>query len=187
MSEDPSRNGSASLDPRLYAELRRVAASLMQSERRDHTLQPTALVHEAWMRLSRTDADPSHDPDAVLSLAAHMMRRILTDHARRRAAHKRGGGWQRVPLTGVHSSSLLTNLNAGATRDEASLVLDVDQALEQLEAIDPELVQLVSLRFFGGYSNEETARMLGMSLRTLMRRWRFAKAWLQNRIDEVPE
>ena len=148
----------------------------MGAERPDHTLEPTALVHEAWLRLSASRNAAGLAREEFLGLAAQAMRRILTDHARRRAAQKRGGEARRTTLSGVGDDS-----------SSESYLVDVDAALTELEATDPELARLVELRFFGGASTAATAAALGISERTAKRRWRFARAWLQRRMTEDRE
>lgn len=157
---------------RAYGDLRRIAAALMRGERVDHTLEPTALAHEAWVRLLQSRNSDELSPGAFLGLAARTMRRILTEHARRKRAAKRGGDSDRTTLSGLSSPPR-----------PRGLALDVDAALEELEGIDAELVRLVELRLFFDCTVEETARALGVSTRTVKRRWRFARAWLKQRLD----
>jgi len=165
MSEDHS------LTPVVYAELRRMAGAMMLHERRDHTLDPTALAHEVWLRLSRSRNAHEQDRGAFLGLAAQAMRRILTDHARARAASKRGPGLRRTTLSGVASE-----------REPQDFAIDLDAALSCLEGVDADLAKLVELRFYGGCSMEEVATSLCVSERTAKRRWRLARAWLQQRM-----
>lgn len=147
---------------------------MLADERPDHTLQPTALVHEAWMRLAayRTRHDLSSG-DLVL-LAGHVMRRVLTDHARSRAAAKRSAD-RREPWDEAGAS-------AAAGRDGAATVLEVDEALDVLAALDPELARVVELRFFGGRTLEEIAAALGLSIRSVTRRWQLARAWFASEL-----
>ena len=149
-----------------YAELRRVAAALLARERRAHTLAPTELVHEAWLKL-RGGAAPS----ARVALAASAMREALVDHARRRTAQKRGEGARPAVL----------ELEAAAVERDAYVVA-LDEALVELARLEPELARLVELRFFGGLDAEAVGRTLGLSERTVKRRWPLAKAWLHRRI-----
>ena len=151
----------------LYPELRRLAEQVFRAERRNHTLQPTALVSEAWLRLAGAGAIASADRGHLFAVAARLMREILIDHARQRARIKRDGG-ERVTLSG---------LEAGGAGDEVDLV-DLDAALEKLERIDPAKARVVELRYFGGLSIEETAEALGVSVRTVKRDWTMAKLWL---------
>ena len=148
-----------------YAELRRVAAALLARERRPHTLAPTELVHEAWLKVRRGAAARSR-----IALAGGAMRAVLVDHARRRTAQKRGEGV--APLTWIEAEA--------AERD--AYLVALDQALHELSLADPELAELVELRFFGGLPNEAVARSLALSPRTVKRRWLLAKAWLHRRI-----
>jgi len=149
----------------VYERLRRVAARLLESERPDHTLQPTALVHEAWLRLADYRSAHALDETGFQMLASQVMRHVLIDHARGRAAARRDGG-ERQPLD-------LTLPAAGP-----ALVLEVDEALRALAEVDAELAALVELRFFGRHSLPEIAGLTGQSLRTVNRRWQLARAWL---------
>lgn len=154
-----------------YGELRRVAAGALARERRGHTLAPTELVHEAWLRLREAELPAG---TAHTALAAHAMREALVDHARRRGALKRGQG--RVPLE-------LDEERAAEERD--AYVVALDEALGELAALDAELARLVELRFFGGLDTDELARALALSPRTVKRRWQLAKGWLHERIREA--
>ena len=149
----------------VYERLRRVAARLLERERPDHTLQPTALVHEAWLRLADYRSAHVLDETGFQMLASQVMRHVLIDHARGRAAARRDGG-ERQPLD-------LTLPAAGP-----ALVLEVDEALRALAEVDAELAALVELRFFGRHSLPEIAGLTGQSLRTVNRRWQLARAWL---------
>jgi len=157
----------------VYERLRRVAARLLESERPDHTLQPTALVHEAWLRLADYRSAHALDETGFQMLASRVMRHVLIDHARGRAAARRDGG-ERRPLD-------LTLPAAGP-----ALVLEVDEALRALAEVDAELAALVELRFFGRHSLPEIAELTGQSLSTVNRRWRLARAWLLDALDGVP-
>jgi RNA polymerase sigma factor (TIGR02999 family) len=157
----------------VYAELRGLAGALMDGERDDHTLEPTALVHETWLRLRTRRTADGLEQGAFLGLAALAMRRILTDPARGRAAAKRGSDRERTTLAHVQAGS-----------DAGAWLIDVHRALADLEAADPELARVVELRFFGGCSTAEIAGALGLSTRTVKRRWRFARAWLTRRMSE---
>jgi RNA polymerase sigma factor (TIGR02999 family) len=155
------------LFPIVYAEMRRLAASYLRRERPGHTLQSTALVHEAYLRL--IDQKVSWQNRAhFLGVAAQTMRRILLDHAKRRATAKRGGGQFNLQV----DESVL----AGPSRDLNLIALD--KALLELEKIDPIRSKIVEMRFFGGLSNEEAAEVLGVSAPTVQRQWAGAKAWL---------
>jgi RNA polymerase sigma factor (TIGR02999 family) len=152
-----------------YAELRRVAAALLARERRAHTLAPTELVHEAWLKLRGGAAASSR-----VALAASAMREALVDHARRRLAQKRGAGAGALALD-----------QEIAAEERDTYVVALDEALRELARLEPELARLVELRFFGGLDAEALARALGLSTRTVKRRWPLAKAWLHRRIQAV--
>jgi RNA polymerase sigma factor (TIGR02999 family) len=172
-----SRGDAAAQDellPLIYQELRRRAAAQLRRERRGHTLQPTALVHEAYLRL--VDQDVAWKSRAhFFSLASEMMRRVLVDHARGRKADKRAGG-TRVELDEA--------LAISEERD-VDLVL-LDQALAELSDLDPRHGRIVELRFFGGLTLEETASVLGISPATVKREWTLARAWLYGRLKRGP-
>jgi len=153
--------------PLVYGELRKLAASYMRRERSDHTLQPTALVHEAYLRLVDQRAVDWRNRAHFFGIAARMMRRILVDHARRRQAAKRDGAAYRI--SGSADSD-------EAERDPDLLALDV--ALDGLEALDPRQARIIELRFFGGLTVEETAEVAGISTATVKREWQTARAWL---------
>jgi RNA polymerase sigma factor (TIGR02999 family) len=161
------------LVPAVYGELRRMAARYLRKERPQHTLQPTALVHEAFVKLVDQRDVRWQNRAHFFGVAAQLMRRILVDHARERDAEKRGGGAACVPL----SDSL-----AIAPSDHID-ILAVDDALNRLGEIDPDQVRIVELRFFGGLTVEETAEVLGWSPGSVKREWRVAKAWLQREIS----
>jgi RNA polymerase sigma factor (TIGR02999 family) len=164
---------SATWNPSLYEELRRMAEALMAGERDGHTLEPTALTHEVWLRLRASRNAGELERGEFLGLAAQAMRRILTEHARRRAAAKRGGDGRRTTLDGQ-----------AAVLEPQDFALDLDAALSALAGLDPELARLVELRFYAGCSTEEIAATLALSPRTVKRRWQFARAWLQQRMLE---
>ena len=155
------------LFPIVYAEMRRLAASYLRRERPGHTLQSTALVHEAYLRLINQKVSWQNRAH-FLGIAAQTMRRILLDHAKRRIAAKRGGG----QLTLRVDESVI----AGKGRDLNLIALD--KALSELEKIDPIRSRIVEMRFFGGLSNEEAAEVLGVSAPTVQRQWAGARAWL---------
>jgi RNA polymerase sigma factor (TIGR02999 family) len=161
------------LTPRLYAELRRVAAALVRRERPDQTLQATALVHEAYLRLAGAGT-PWRDERHFVGIAARSMRQILVDRARARGADKRWGALDRVSLT----DSLVR-----ASHEDAMLPA-LDEALTRLELIDPEQARIVDLRFFVGYTIEEAAAALGLSPKTVNRRWALARAWLFRELSD---
>lgn len=170
------RDARRQLFERLYEELKKIATAYLRGQRRDLTLAPTALVHEAFLRLFDADIK-SQSRGELLSLAATAMRRILIDGARRRNAKKRDAGEQ---LTWRDSAFAAAN-------DRETYVVRLDDALARLEAQDPQLAKLVELRFFGGFSVEETASSMGLSSATIKRRWRLAKAWLQREIERMSD
>lgn len=163
-------DGSAAdkLFPLVYDELRRLARRCLAGERRDHTLQSTALVHEAYLRL--VDQGSAHPDDRVhfFAIAAQVMRRVLVDHARRRSAAKRGGGALTITLS---------DAIAQPKQREVDLMA-LDSALQGLSAIDPQQAQIVEMRFFAGLSIEETSQALRISPATVKRDWATARAWL---------
>jgi RNA polymerase sigma factor (TIGR02999 family) len=160
----------ARLIPLLYSELRRLAGRCMREERAGHTLQPTALVHEAFLRLAGQDRANWQNRAQFIGLAGQLMRRVLVDHARKRRAAKRGA----VPVT---LDEAIVNRNAAVTHPEE--ILAVDEALAKLAHLDARQAGIVELRYFGGLSSEETAEALGLSNRTVEREWSMAKAWLR--------
>lgn len=158
--------------PLVYDELHRQAVGFFNRESSGHTLQPTVLVNEVFLRLVDQDRVNWQNRAQFFGIAAQMMRRILVSHARARHAAKRGGGDQRITLQ--------EGLVAAPQRDLN--LLAVDEALTRLEAIDPEKSRMVELRFFSGLSVEETAQVMGVSARTIDRKWQTAKAWLHREI-----
>lgn len=163
------------LFPLVYAELHRAAARALRIERPGHTLQPTALVHEAYLKLIGGGPIPSRNRAHFLGIASRAMRQILVDHARRRQAAKRGGGIRLETLGGA----------AADPADPASGFDDLvalDDALERLSALNPRLRKVVEMRFFGGLSEEEIAAALGVTTRTVQRDWARARAWLYKEI-----
>lgn len=178
LASDGDSGAIASLFDVLYRELRRLAVSTMRAERADHTLQPTALVHEAFMRLAGAQT-PVASRHHFFGMAAIAMRRILVEHARARHAAKRGGHAPRVPLDNVDLAmpTVLDNLDIGA----------LDLALTQLAAIDERQAKIVELRFFAGLSVEETAHVVGLSSRTVKREWQLSRAWLRREMARLAE
>ena len=162
------------LMPIVYADLRRVAAGYMRREAAGHALQPTALVHEAYVRLVDQKRVKWRNRAHFFGVAAGLMRRILVDSARRRRAEKRGGGWERVTLAGDEA--------APDSRREVD-VLALHDALERLAEFDPQQERIVELRYFGGLTIEETAEVVGISAATVAREWRIAKAWLRAQLS----
>jgi RNA polymerase sigma factor (TIGR02999 family) len=163
------------LMPVIYAECRRIAAQQLGREHRDHTLEPTALVHELFLRLVDQRRATWENRAQFFGVAAQLMRRVLVDYARARHAVKRGG------------SVIFVSLDAAAeSSDECRIadVLAIDDALERLAAYDGEQVRIIELRFFAGLTVEETARIIGRSPRTVKREWRLAKAWLYRELRQ---
>ncbi len=168
--DDGDPGAAAELLPLVYAELHGLAAAKLAHQRAGHTLQATALVNEAWMRLAHGAALPTFQGrEHFLRTAAMAMRQVLVDHARRALRAKRGGGAEREPLEGLPLSHDVSEMD----------ILEIDDALKSLEEVDPELAQLVVLRYFGGYPMPEVAQLTGVSLSTAERRWRMARAWLR--------
>lgn len=168
------------LFPVIYGELRRVARRYLNRERRNHTLQPTALVHEAWMRLQNDRGIEWQGRTHGLALGAQAMRRLLVDHGRHQKREKRGGGAQPVAL-----DDLMKAATTGAVPIEDLIVLE--SALTRLESIDPRAAQVVSLRFFSGMSNPEVAEHMGLSVRTVEGEWSHARAWLKRELAGQPQ
>ena len=159
--------------PLVYEELRKVAAIRMAQEKPGQTLQATALVHEAWLRLVGTEEQRWDSRRHFFAAAAESMRRILVEKARRRLRVRHGGGLERVDLDEVEIP--------GGVREEQ--LVAVDEALAELEREDPKKAELVKLRYFVGLTNRETAEALGLSEATVERHWAFAKAWLFSQIQ----
>jgi RNA polymerase sigma factor (TIGR02999 family) len=166
--EHGDRHAVDVLLPAVYRELRRLAAGYLQREREGHTLQPTALVHEAYMRMVDQSRVHWQNRAHFFGVAAQMMRRVLVDHARTQGARKRGGDVEKSPL----GEDLVASL------ERSSELVAIDDALAALEQLDPAKAKVVELRFFGGLSIEETAAATGVSVATVNRQWRMAKAWL---------
>ena len=166
-------DATAKLVPLLYEELRHIAAGLMARERNMATLQPTALVHEAYLRLLGGGDMEWQSRAHFLGAAAQAMRRILIEHARKRSRLKRGGDRDRITLSDGHLQY--------ETKPEDLLALE--QALVKLEARDSEMARVVELRYFGGLTVEETAEVLGTSVRTVHRQWSGARAWLHRALS----
>jgi RNA polymerase sigma factor (TIGR02999 family) len=156
----------------VYDELRRLAAAKMVFEAPGQTLQPTALVHEAWVRLTTDNKRNWNDRNHFFAAAAEAMRRILVDNARRKRAERHGGGRRRVEMPEIGSTVL----------ENDDKVLAVNEALEKLALLDPQKAELVKLRYFVGMTIEQVAEALGMSERTAKRYWAFARAWLHEEI-----
>jgi RNA polymerase sigma factor (TIGR02999 family) len=173
---DDDRQSVETLLPIVYQELRRLAASYLRRERPGNTLQPTALVHEAYLRLLKDSPGRWQNRAHFCAIAAHSMRQILIEKARARDAQKRGGERHRVTLD--------EGLVAGGERSIDLLALD--QALDRLAALDPAQARLVELRFFGGLTIEETAEAMDISPATVKRHWTVASAWLARELEGTP-
>jgi RNA polymerase sigma factor (TIGR02999 family) len=158
--------------PLVYDELRRLAGAYFQTERRGHTLQPTALVHEAYLKLVDQRTAGWRDRNQFFGVAAQAMRRILVDHARGRRAAKRHSGGERVPLDDV----------VAYLEERVEDLVTLDEALAQLARTDEQKARVVELRFFASLTVEETAEVLGLSRRTVERNWTFARAWLRGEV-----
>jgi RNA polymerase sigma factor (TIGR02999 family) len=166
-------NAASELLPLVYDELRDLAAARMANERAGHTLQPTALVHEAWLRLTGNDSEAQFANRAhFFAAAAEAMKRILIDRARRKSAGKRGIGWERINLD---------KIEIAADADDEILLL-VSEALDKLAQEQPQAAEVVKLRFFVGLTLDEAGQVLGFTERTAKRYWAFARAWLYDAI-----
>jgi RNA polymerase sigma factor (TIGR02999 family) len=169
------RGDPAALDrllPVVYAELRRIASRRLRRERSGHTLQPTALVHEAYLRLVQAPEVDWRDRAHFFAVAARVMRQVLVDHARTRDAAKRGGGAHKVAIEEVAEPRVSVDVD----------LLALDQALGRLTDLDPEQARVVELRYFGGLTIEETAEVMNVSPATVKRDWTLAKAWLRREL-----
>jgi RNA polymerase sigma-70 factor (ECF subfamily) len=174
--EVTNRN-SAAVDvllPLIYDELRKLAANYLRRERSDHTLQPTALVHEAYMRMVDQTQVNWQNRAHFFGVAAQMMRRILVDYARAHNAEKRGQDFQIISL----------DENIDKSVERSSELIALDEALKTLAEMDEQKGRIVELRFFGGLSIDETAEVLGVSAPTVKRQWRMAKAWLYGQVQK---
>jgi RNA polymerase sigma factor (TIGR02999 family) len=165
------------LVPLVYNELRRIARRCLSGQRSDHTLQPTALVHEAYLRLVRYDAIDWRDRAHFFALAAQIMRQILVDHARKQTAIKRGG----------NAVTIVVDESSAIAKQTSHDLLALDDALKQLASLDPRQSQIVELRFFGGLSIEETAQAVNISPATTKREWATARLWLLNEMNSGAE
>lgn len=173
--DDPLQVADERLVAELYAELRRLAKLWMRDERDDHTLQATALVGEAWLRLVGADEVVRWEGRShFVAVAARTMRRVLVDHARKRAAEKRGGAWAKVTLGAAESVPF----------EDPRRFVELDEALEELAVLDPRAAKIVEMRWFGGFTMDEIARHLGVSRRTAQDDWSMARAWLHERLDD---
>lgn len=168
------RNAVDLLLPVIYDELRKLAANYLRRERPDHTLQPTALVHEAYIRLVDQTRVNWQNRAHFFGVAAQLMRRLLVDHARRHNAEKRGQNFQKISL----------DENIDKAGERSTMLLALDDALQALAQFDEQKARVVELRYFGGLSIEETADVMGVTPTTIKRHWRFAKAWLHGAMEK---
>ena len=171
------KDAESALVPIIYRELRRIAAYALSKERPDHTLQATALVHEAYLRLSGQIDREWNGRVHFFGVAAHLMRLILVDHARSHRAEKRGGAFRRISLSEL-------NRPRPFDPDQYDQTIALDSALVALEGVDPRAARVVELRFFADLSTEEAANVLGVSTRTVKRDWEFARVWLFDNLCE---
>lgn len=170
---DPS--DSAPISEQIYDELRSIARAHFKSERLNHTLQPTALVNEAYLKMAKSKSALPNDRKHFFLLASRAMRQILVDHARARATERRGGGLRRLTLR--------PEMDTPVGDQDVDLLL-LDEAIDRLKDLNPERALLVELRFFGGLSSEQAGEVLGISRTEVARRWRLIKAWLAQEIAE---
>jgi RNA polymerase sigma factor (TIGR02999 family) len=168
------REAESKLYHAVYAELHRIAARYMRRERPNHTLQPTALIHEAYVDLIDQHEKDWQNRAHFYGVAASVMRRILVDHARSHQTAKRGGGEQKLSLDDA----------LPLASEQSDEVLAIDEALARLARFDLRQSKVVELRFFGGFTEEEIAQVLGVSSRTVKREWRIAKAWLHGELNK---
>ena len=173
-SQEPGGGASQELLPLVYKELRELATSRMAREMEGQTLQPTALVHEAWLRLQSNSSPVWHNRAHFFGAASEAMRRILIERARRKLRLKRGNRAEHISIDSVDVAQTLP--------DERILL--IDEALTRLNAADPELARIVTLKFFGGLTNAEVAETLAVTERTIYNKWTFAKVWLLKNIRE---
>jgi RNA polymerase sigma factor (TIGR02999 family) len=174
-----SRDDAERLFPAVYDELKRQAQSFMRRERPGHTLQTTALINEAYLKLREQRDFQWESREHFFAICATLMRRILVDHARGRRRDKRGGGAERVTLEGIAM--------AAAGKDGEVDVLALDEALERLAKFDPQQARIVELKFFSGFGVDEIAEILKISDSTVKRDWRAAKAWLRHELEEAEQ
>jgi RNA polymerase sigma factor (TIGR02999 family) len=163
----------ATLAAIVYPELKKMAVERMRRERPGHTLQPTALVHEAFLRLVASDRVSWQNRNHFFAISAELMRQILVDYARRRRAAKRGGGVEVLELEAWQAQ----------IEDRPELVIEIDRLLTRLAAFDPRQAQIVEMRYFSGLTEEEIAGILGISGRTVKRDWNMARAWMRKELS----
>jgi RNA polymerase sigma-70 factor, ECF subfamily len=173
---DGDQEAMEKLVPLVYAELHRLAAGFMRRERPDHTLQPTALINEAFLRLTKGDAPEWQSRSQFIGVAAHIMRRVLVDHARSHKAGVRGGDRKKLPL----EEGIL------ASADQAEEIVALSDALDELAKENPRQAKVVEMRFFGGLSIEEIAALLGIAPRSVKRDWAMARVWLHDQLSRSP-
>jgi RNA polymerase sigma factor (TIGR02999 family) len=173
-ASDGNREALDRLLPLVYDELRRLAQHHLADERADHTLQATALVHEAYMRLIDQKRVVWQNRAHFFAVASQAIRRILVDHARAREAARRGGGAERLPIDAALDAAIAM---------PGTQILALNAALTRLADDEPDKARIVEMRFFGGLTNEEIAEVIGASLSTIERQWRFARAWLYRELD----
>jgi len=176
---------AAALDalwPKVYEDLKKLARRQLSHERGDHTLQRTALVNEAFIRLSGQRSVEWLNREQFLSLAAKIMRRVLVDYARQRGAQRRGNGAERLSLSDTRAALEVEHAQASTFEDDSVDVVAIDSALQKLEQIDAPQSQIVELRYFGGLTLEETADVAGISVATVKREWSMARAWLRREL-----
>jgi len=166
----------------MYDDLRRLARRQLSRERGDHTLQRTALVNEAFIRLSGQHSIDWLNREQFLSLASKIMRRVLVDYARQRDAQRRGVSADRVSLYDTQAALEAEEVQSATFDDDGVDVVAIDSALQRLEQIDPPQSQIVELRFFGGLTLEETASVTGISVASVKREWEMARAWLRREL-----
>lgn len=177
-TERESREHLAAVLGDRYAEIRGIAAAALRRERVDHTLQATAVANEVWLRLAGSPGIRAEDPIAFRSLVATVVRHVLVDHARARNGPKRGEGWRRVPFVD------LPTIDARAGQALQIDIVDLDAMIERLRAIAPRQAQIVEMRLFGGFSHDECARRLDVSLGTVELDWKLARHWLRSSLFE---
>jgi len=183
-----AKGDSSALDrlwPLVYDDLKRIARKQLVGERQDHTLQRTALVNEAFIRLSGQRSLDWLNREQFLSLAAKIMRRVLVDYARRRDADRRGAGARKLSLSDTLAALEAEQVSSNAASDDDVDVVAIDAALLKLEQIDAPQSQIVELRYFGGLTLEETADVVGISLASVKREWTMARAWLKRELASV--
>jgi len=171
-----NKEAEAKLIPLVYGELRRIARGYMRGERPDHTLQPTALVHEAYLRLVEQRRVEWRNRAHFFGVAAQLMRRILVDHARAQQTDKRRAAHQAIPLEGAFAFS----------EEQSGQLVALDAALQRLAELDSRQSRIVELRFFAGLTVEDTAEVMGIAPRTVKRDWNVAKAWLHGELAGAP-